>query len=172
MPLIPWQSPAKGSAGEWSSSTPFSWDLCYVQHVLSWDTDQFLLGRSPSQPQPSGKLPFQWPQPSPLLDEPRGPAGSLLHSSQLCWELLVCGSGSHRDWVHSSLYTRTLRLHGSQSSLVCENSLQRDKVSPSWFAHGYTVKSKKWPKGTLLCLTSPGLRSSCPSMTQPELFTR
>lgn len=33
-------------------------------------------------------------------------------------------------------------------------------------------KSKKWPKGTLLCLTSPGILFSCPSMAQPELFIR
>lgn len=80
MLLVPWQSPAKGSAGEWSSPTPFNWDLCCVQHVPSWDRNQFLLGRSPSQPQPS-----------PLLYEPRGPSRiSLLQSSQLCRELLVC----------------------------------------------------------------------------------
>lgn len=79
----------------------------------------------------------------------------------------VIGTGSIPPCTHG-----TLRIHGSENSLVRENSLQRDKVSPTWFAHGYTGKSKKWPKGTLLCLASPGLRSSCPSMAQPELFTR
>lgn len=83
----------------------------------------------------------------------------MLPSSQLCRgtrEFLGCSSGrrAHRDWIPSSLYTQCTEVT-SEFSLVREHSLQRDKVSHGWFAHGYTVRSEKWPKG--YCFACPPL---------------
>lgn len=78
----------------------------------------------------------------------------MLQSSQLCRgtrAFLGCSSRrrGHREGIHSSLNTQhtkvTVLVDAALS--VREHSLQRDKVSHGWFAHGYTVRSEKWPKG-------------------------
>lgn len=168
MLLIPWQSPPRVRL-ESGSAPLLLTGICSVCSVCC-------AGAEISSTWV--EVPPTWPQPSHLPAEPRDPGRVCsLQSSQLCGstsELLVCrveegvtGTGSIPPRSHG-----TLRLHASESSLVHENSLQRDKVPHSWFAHSYAVRRKKWPRGTLLCLTSPGLRSSCPGMERPELFTR